>query len=81
MIYFLAGACVGSVTTFLAMAFVLIADDRKDTEAERTMSESEIKRANNCPNFMLTEDIITGREYAPREPKAIEDNSGQLKLF
>jgi len=51
------------------------------TDDERTMSESEIKRANNCPNFMLTEDIITGREYAPREPKAIEDNSGQLKLF
>ena len=41
MIYFLAGACVGSVTTFLAMAFVLIADDRKDTEAERTASSSD----------------------------------------
>lgn len=51
------------------------------TDDERTMSEAEIKRVNNCPNFMLTEDIITGREYAPREPKAIEDNSGQLKLF
>jgi hypothetical protein len=36
------------------------------------MSEAEIKRANNCPNFMLTEDIITGREYTPRERKPRE---------
>lgn len=50
----------------------------------RIMSEAEIKRANNCSNFMLTEDIIAGKEYKPRkprEPKAIEDNSEQLKLF
>jgi hypothetical protein len=33
------------------------------------MSELEIKRTNNCPDFMLTEDIITGREYTPREHK------------
>ena len=42
------------------------------TNDERTMSEAEIKRVNNCPNFMLTEDIITGREYAPREHKSKE---------
>ena len=42
------------------------------TNDERTMSEAEIKRVNNCPNFMLTEDIITGREYAPRERKPKE---------
>lgn len=42
------------------------------TDDERTMSEGEIKRANNCPNFMLTEDIITGREYAPRKRKPKE---------
>jgi hypothetical protein len=36
------------------------------------MSEAEIKRVNNCPNFMLTEDIITGREYTPRECKPKE---------
>lgn len=54
------------------------------TDDERTMSEAEIKRVDNCSNFMLTEDIITGKEYKPREPrepKAIEDNSEQLKLF
>jgi hypothetical protein len=57
------------------------------TDDERTMSEAEIKRVNNCSNFMLTEDIITGKEYKPREPrepnepKAIEDNLEQLKLF
>lgn len=39
------------------------------TDDECTMSEAEIKRANNCPNFILTEDIITGREYAPRKCK------------
>lgn len=42
------------------------------TDDERTMSEAEIKRANNCSNFMLTEDIITGREYTPRERKPKE---------
>ena len=42
------------------------------TDDERTMSEAEIKRVNNCPNFMLTEDIITGREYASRERKPKE---------
>lgn len=42
------------------------------TDDERTMSEEEIKRANNCSNFMLTEDIITGREYTPRERKPKE---------
>lgn len=56
------------------------------TDDERTMSEAEIKRVNSCPNFMLTEDIITGKEYKPREPKSTEskvteDNSEQLKLF
>ena len=48
MIYFLAGACVGSLTTFLAMAFVLIADDRKDTEAEQQKAELEEKHWNEC---------------------------------
>ena len=42
------------------------------TYGEHTMSEAEIKRANNCLNFMLTEDIITGREYIPRERKPKE---------
>lgn len=44
-------------------------------------TEKQIKRANNCPNFIQTEDIITGREYRPREPKEKEDDSEQLKLF
>lgn len=48
MIYFLAGACVGSLTTFLAMAFVLIADERKDTEAEQQKAELEEKHWNEC---------------------------------
>ena len=48
MIYFLAGACVGSITTFLAMVFVIIADDRKDTEAEQQKAELEEKHWNEC---------------------------------
>ena len=48
MSYFLAGACVGSITTFLAMAFVVIADDRKDTEAEQQKAELEEKHWNEC---------------------------------
>ncbi len=42
------------------------------TDDERILSESQIKRPNNCINFALTEDVITGREYKPREPKAAD---------
>lgn len=44
-------------------------------------TEKQIKRANNCPNFIQSEDIITGRTYKPRKPKEKEDDSEQLKLF
>lgn len=40
-------------------------------------TEEQIKRANNCPNFALTEDIITGREYKPREYKPREHKPEQ----
>ena len=50
------------------------------TDEERTMSEAEIKRANNCINFLQTEDIITGKEYKPRE-KRNEDYQNQLSFI
>lgn len=45
------------------------------------MTERDIKRANKCPEFKLSElgDVITGRQYKPRE-KRQEDNS-QPELF
>lgn len=45
------------------------------------MTERDIKRANKCPEFKLSElgDVITGRQYKPRE-KCQEDNS-QPELF
>lgn len=32
-------------------------------------TEEQIKRANKCPNFALSDDIITGRRYRPRRSK------------
>lgn len=54
------------------------------TDDERTMSEAEIKRANNCPNFMLTEDIISGKPYNPRrkyDRKTEPEEINQLSLW
>ena len=40
-------------------------------------TENDIKKANHCPNFALTDDIITGKQYKPREykPKNHESES------
>ncbi len=37
-------------------------------EKEQIMSESQIKRANNCKNYGYTScgDVITGKQYQPR---------------
>lgn len=37
------------------------------TNYQKVMSESQIKRPNTCKEFAQTEDIITGKEYKPRE--------------
>lgn len=46
------------------------------------MTERDIKRPNKCPEFKLSElgDVITGRQYKPREKKEAEDD-GQPSLF
>lgn len=46
------------------------------------MTERDIKRANKCPEFKLSElgDVITGRQYQPREKKQPEDDC-QPSLF
>ena len=43
-------------------------------------NEDQIKRETNCKNFELSDlgDVITGRQYKPRKPKA-EDNYKQMK--
>lgn len=46
------------------------------------MDENDIKRPNKCKEYTLSElgDVITGRQYKPREKKEKRDN-GQLPLF
>lgn len=46
MFYFLAGSFVGSLTTFLAMAFVICADDKKreDADAENQRIKEELEK-------------------------------------
>lgn len=38
-------------------------------ERDKVLSESQIKRANNCKDFALSDlgDIITGKQYQPRD--------------
>lgn len=40
-------------------------------------TEEQIKRVNKCPNFELSDDIITGRSYRPRRSK---EDLKQIKL-
>lgn len=51
------------------------------TDEERTLTESQIKRPNKCINFQLTEDIISGKEYKPREKAKIEPNNAAQLSF
>ena len=46
------------------------------------MTERDIKRPNKCPGFTLSElgDVITGRQYKPREKKEPKNNE-QPSLF
>lgn len=41
-------------------------------------TEQDIKRPNHCPNFALTEDVITGKEYKPRQRR--DDNQIRMVL-
>lgn len=45
------------------------------------MTESEIKRANNCKYYGYTScgDVITGKQYQPREPKKHSKQSPQCE--
>lgn len=70
-------------------AFCFEADDFRCSNHPKGLqphwSEEQIKRANNCLNFALTDDVITGREYRPREKPArkhlgTDDRSGQLEF-
>jgi len=40
-------------------------------------TEEQIKRVNKCPNFELSDDIITRRNYRPRRSK---EDLKQIKL-
>ena len=56
-------------------AFCFEADDFRCSNhpkgKEPHWTEADIKRANHCPNFSLTEDVITGREYVPRPVRRV----------
>lgn len=67
-------------------AFCFEADDYRCSAEingqELHMDEKQISRANNCKEFKYCDlgDVITGRQYKPREKKEKRDN-GQLPLF
>ena len=44
------------------------------------MDERDIKRVNKCPEFKLSElgDVITGRQYKPREKRQEDDSQPEL---
>ena len=54
-------------------AFCFEADDFRCSNHPRGeephWTEEQIKRVNNCPNFSLSDDVITGKEYHPRPQK------------
>ena len=46
----------------------------------KTLGDKQIKRPNKCKEFaMLNEDVITGKEYKPREHKR-EHNKPKIKI-
>lgn len=53
-------------------------------EPTKYLTEAQIKRKNSCKDFALSAlgDVITGREYQPREPKPrSDDGNKQLNIF
>lgn len=46
-------------------------------------SEADIKRANNCKNFALSDlgDIITGRQYQPRPFQQKKEKAKPLEYY
>ncbi len=67
-------------------AFCFEADDFRCSNHPKglqpEMTEAQIKRPNNCPNFALCDlgDVITGRQYKPR-PERPKEKAKQLSLF
>ena len=52
------------------------------TDKQRVLTESEVKRANHCDSFNLSDlgDVDTGKQYKPKEPKR-KQCEGQVSLW
>ena len=70
-------------------AFCFEADDFRCSNHPKGLephwSEEQIKRPNRCTNFALSDDVITGKQYRPREaqtrrPLKAYDGCEQLEL-
>ena len=63
-------------------AFCFEADDYRCNNhpdgKEVHWSEEQIKRATNCKNFALSNDVITGKKYCPRD-NAKESNTERYR--
>lgn len=62
-------------------AFCFEGDGYFCSDKEKPLTESKIKKVNNCPDFALSElgDVITGKAYKPRV-KTGEHYEGQLSF-
>ena len=49
----------------------------KDTDMGKILSEKNIKRANRCHNFALSDlgDVVTGKKYQPRAKRGVKDGA------
>lgn len=46
---------------------------------KKPLGDEQIKRPNKCKEFALLNDVITGKEYKPREHKS-EHNKPKIKI-
>lgn len=64
-------------------AFCCYGDVAYCTEFDKPMSDEQIKRANNCKSFALSElgDVESGRQYTPRKEKYDDGTiKGQMRM-
>jgi len=64
-------------------AFCFEGDGYYCSDKNICLSEKQIRRANTCKDFALSElgDVVTGKAYRPRERKIITKEERQLSIF
>lgn len=63
-------------------ALCIFGDAYYCTFFDKVLSESSVKRANNCKEFVLSQlgDVITGKQYMPRKQKESDVDENQMEL-